>query len=885
MINNDFIAYLKPTPNQFNHYEWRDVAGRITDIHAESHRIHIRASLSPGLYSCRLETIDGGFDMNSAKIPMVRVPDGELELVGPWDFDHITGVMAMPMARTYVNNRLVGGMWFDLPGPDGIEKNRLHAEFGFEAESEETELILEFVEKDRDRIDWQRIKYIEIRKDDRVMCELRPVEKGRPSIYLNADDVDRLREKYNGSPELDALKDRILNQTWEDVSFDLVCFAYLMTKDNGIGHIIREKVMSLCHMQTWSGKADPLVMGGENDRGIAQKMYMVALAWNWCKHLFDSEKQLVIKEKVGHYLKKLHDFTILQRAYMGCPTPDPHSLGTWNGTAIACMAFYEDLEEARKALPFFHGLFSESLRLFPQDGKNAWATLFPYHLVRYLAAAHTFGGQRPELSNSSFLDHLGKALLACFNVPNSQEMQRGLRTREHRFLTAYLCRFHRTEGIDSIYQTFVEQERKTAGDVDLGLFDFLFAPDQIEEPIPFPKKPFFAKDIGMVTFASNGNPTISGSVNAGLRAGQSVSFHIQPHNREFKPSLGEILLSVDGSPVLIDISTYGQDSSLLNTMCFDEGGCYTQGQYLNGKIGPEKSSYIRRCLIGERFFYVHAVITDELHPKHKVDNAERIIIGDLESGTIVFSDSFAGAGPLQFATHLHCSGSVSDLGDGVFRLTGGQANLIAGIKDGDKGLSDDEKGEIFVSVLDGMDGRLVRIEEPIWHPPYIYGLNGKAEEQDIKFGRYPHYKRWRLEYKSKVEQGAFLVALSSKPGEIAVQENGVLMRDGSRFYFGKNQPIEVFNCVMEAELVITDAPQRRMTVIGARSFRIGARVMTFNYPIDMELELDGDDLQGSVYASSRYSVATIEGFRVDEWIHNPLNPRSNNHFQAAFQSV
>ncbi len=42
---------------------------------------------------------------------------------------------------------------------------------------------------------------------------------------------------------------------------------------------------------------------------------------------------------------------------------------------------------------------------------------------------------------------------------------------------------------------------------------------------------------------------------------------------------------------------------------------------------------------------------------------------------------------------------MTDLGDGQYRLTGGQANLIAGIKSGSKGLDDEEKGEIFVQVL------------------------------------------------------------------------------------------------------------------------------------------------------------------------------------------
>ncbi|WP_339279844.1 hypothetical protein NYE40_09845 [Paenibacillus sp. FSL W8-1187] len=884
MLNRDLIAYLQPSPNRFNGTEWRDVTGRITDIEADADRLVLTVSLPRGLYRCRLQTLDGAFDMNTAMIPMVRVPDGALEPVGPWDFDHLSGVMAMPMARTYVNGRLLGGMWFDMPGPEDIEASRLNADFGFEADADETELRLEFVERDRSRIDWQRIKFIEIKTDDRKLHELAPIGKGHPRVYLNADEAEPLRRRLAGDPAFQAIVERIKSGPPGSVEFDLVCLAYLVTRDREIGASVKSKVDELCRLATWSGKADPLVMGGENDRGIALKLYAIGLAWDWCSDLFDAAEQTRMKEKAGTYIRKLYDFTVLQRAYMGCPTPEPHSLGTWNGTAIACMAFYDDLEAARKALPFFHGLFAESLRLFPQDGKNVWVTYFPFHLIRYLAAAHTFGGQRPELDESPFLDRLGHAMLACFNAPNSQELQRGLRTREHRYLTAFLTRFHPTPGIDSIYRTFVDQERKTAGDVELGLFDFLFAPQEQGAAAPYPERPFFAKDIGMITFASGGR--IAGAFTAGLKAGRSVSFNIQTHNREFPPAMGGIQLSADGSPVLIDIGTYGIDSSLCNSMCFDDGGCYTQGQYLNGNVGPEKSSYIRRCLIGERFIYAHAVITNELHPRHEVKQAERIIVVDQRTGAIVLSDSFEGRRPLHFATHLHCSGAATDLGAGQYRLTGGQANLIAGIKDGDKGLSDEEKGEVFVSILDGPDDRQVNIEEPAWHPTYIYGLNGNAGEQDIKHGRFPRYKRWRLAYPSQVKQGAFLFAVTATAGEVSMQEGVISFEGGAELQFGKKATsIRLQGCEIDAEAVLSDPAHRRLTALGLRELRMGERAAVFSSPVDIELELVDNGLRGTIFASASHCLESAAGMEASEWERDPLNARSHHSWQALLRSV
>ena len=146
MRNSDLVAFLKPILHQFSQagsVEFIDITGQATDIEASPYRLSVRLNLSAGLYSGRLETVARSFDMSTAMIEMVRVPDGKRVPVGPWDLDHIQNVMAVPMARTFVNGRLKGGLWFDLPGPEQIAEGRLSAEFGFEAQAGENELTLE----------------------------------------------------------------------------------------------------------------------------------------------------------------------------------------------------------------------------------------------------------------------------------------------------------------------------------------------------------------------------------------------------------------------------------------------------------------------------------------------------------------------------------------------------------------------------------------------------------------------------------------------------------------------------------------------------------------------------------------------------------------------
>lgn len=664
----------------------------------------------------------------------------------------------------------------------------------------------------------------------------------------------------------------------------MASLVFALTGDEVIGARVKTRIVELAHAPTWSGRPDPLLMGGENDRIIGQKLYHTALAWDYLQPLFDDEDRRTILVKVEEYLQKIYDFTLLQRAYMGYPTIDPHSLGAWNGAAIACMAFYEHLPIARHALPLFHGLFCDSLKLFPSSGKAAWATYFPFHVLLYLAAAHTFGGNRQELSSSAFLDNLGPALLAAYEVPNSQELQRGLRTREHRFLTAFLCRFHPTPGIESIYRAFAEKERKATGGLMLGIFDLLYAPDACGEVASFPERPLFAKDVGDLIATARGEHVIALSLSGGPKAGRRANFTLMPHNREFAPSLGALDVTIDGTPVLcnVNMGVYGLNSALTNTMCFEDGGAITNGQYLNGAVPPESCAVIRRCLIDERYLYAHIVVTHALAPKLKVRRADRILIFDRKSGVILISDAFEGERAIRFATHLHCSGSVSELADGQYRLTGGQANLIAGIKSGSKGLDDQEKGEIFVQVLGSVPAARVVVEEPTWVPGYIYGLNNTGLE-DISEGRFPRYRRWRLEATAPVAQGSFLFVLSPRLGQVRYAEGAILLPEsgGIRLGYGVLKALGV-EC--QCECIMWDETNGRLTAMGLRSLQHGNGALTFAMPVDVEYNTNTGE--GAIYAQGTPRPGDSAGFELAPWV--PVGDegwKTHNRNRAPFRKA
>lgn len=870
MLNSDLIAYCQPIGHRFNSMEWQDAMGGITDIQVTPDRLTLRAMLSPGLYACEMETRVNAFDMRKAKVKMIRVPDGKRVWVGPWDFDHLHQVMALPMAKVYVNRKLKAGLWFSMPGPEQIAENRLSAEFGFEAGGSETELVLEFTERDKKRIGWDRLRYFTIRRDDRRIAPLQSVSRRHPRIYLRNIDVKHIRRRLVSDPRFRHIPELLRTRpfVYSDGGFDLdlACVAAFLTGDRVILNKVKTEIMKMANMTTWSGMPDPLLMGGDNDRAIGYKLYLTAMAWEFCRSVFNSREQRKILAKAEEYLQKMYDFTVLQRAYMGQPATDAHSLGAWFGVGVAGMAFYDDLAVARKSLPFFNGLFTDSLKLFPSGGKTAWITFHPMHLVRYLAAAITFGGDQPDLNKNLFLDNLGRALFDYFEVPNVQELQRGLRTHEHRLLTAFLCRFHPTAPIASIYEAFVEREQQQAKDVWIGLFDLLYAPDQPAKPAKFPNQSLFDVDIGNLIASHHGEHSIKLSMQAGLTCGRVASFYVAPHNREFNLfSLAGIEVASDGKPLLINVGHehYGIDINLKNNLCLgDDGGLITNGQYLNGQIGPEKTTSMRRGLVGTRFVYVHAIVTNALRPGLMVRQADRIVIFDQQTGVIVVSDAFEGERCLRFATHLHCAGSIRKITSWQYRFTGGQANLIAGVKGGSKGLSDEEYGELFVTVLNESPWMRVRVYEPTWVPGYIYGINGSLN-QTLADARYPHLRRWRLEMKKAVSKGAFLYAVNPANAPIFKKGDCVCLPDDGLIWIKPHNTVRIKQYRFTAEAVLFDQRANSLMAMGCQSLMAGNAVCNFTIPVDIALIIkDGHIVRGQVYSSSAHPICAQRGLHI-----------------------
>lgn len=879
MRNDDLIAHFEPVSSHFQPGEWRDATGAVQDIREQNGTLTIRTMVPAGLYRGDILLQPGVFDMRTLMMEVTRVPDGKKVPLGPMDLDHLRNVMAVPMILVRVNGRFRGGLWFAMPGPEQIASGALCAHFGFEHEGGPLELELSIPERDRHRLTWEMTESLTLRMDDRRTLEWKPRASRRPRFFVGGLDRVALARKLLSHPGFEAARGLLAPPVGEwslyhernEGVFDLACLIGFATEDAEILSKAKCALLTLCNASTWSGRPDPLLMGGDNDRGIGFKLSVAGVGWEFLQDGLSGDEQAVVRAKAEEYLEKIYDFTLLQRAYMGCPSTDPHSLGTWWGVGIACMAFYDELPIARKALPFFHALMVDSLGMFPESGKAPWATIFPVWTVRYFAAAIEFGGRIPEVDGSVFYDHLAGALRACFRSPNTQEMQRGLRTVEHRILTAFLHTFHPSPSAASLYSALLAEERRLAGDIRWGMFDLLYGPAEEAVPADFPDAPVFARDTGNI-IATLGSRRINIQIQGGSQAGARNSFRLQPHNREFPLSLGDFTLSVDGAPIFLTIQgSYGIFSASRNALCFEDGCLLTEGQYLLGDIPPERNAFIRRFCLNERFLYADINFTQALARHLKITHAQRIYLLDRQTGVILIRDVWASSAPLRVGTHLNCSGSITEESPGCHRLTGGQANTIAGLKFGDLGMSDDERGEIFSQVVDTSAPWRVHIGEPTWIPAYIYGMNGEAG-QSLTTARYPRLRRWRLELAERVQQGHIIFALSAERERVSLRGRQAHLPGDAVFHLDGKASGSGWEC--EAEAVAHDKIANQVMGLGVTRWAAGGKEVVFCVPVD--IRWDAKEQAGVIHSPTLEPVDRASGFQV------AAPTRRENHPQSLF---
>ena len=172
------------------------------------------------------------------------------------------------------------------------------------------------------------------------------------------------------------------------------------------------------------------------------------------------------------------------------------------------------------------------------------------------------------------------------------------------------------------------------------------------------------------------------------------------------------------------------------------------------------------------------------------------------------------------------------------------------------------------------------LEEPTWVPAYIYGLNGTGQE-DISEGRFPRYRRWRLEATEPTAAASFVLALSPDRDQVRDVDGAIRLPEGGgvRLGYGLMRALDV-EC--EGECILWDESTQRITGIGIRSLRQAGRQLVFGSRVDLEYQAAQGS--GSIFANRTPQPDTVSGFALAPW--NPVGDeswRTHNVNRAAFR--
>lgn len=163
-------------------------------------------------------------------------------------------------------------------------------------------------------------------------------------------------------------------------------------------------------------------------------------------------------------------------------------------------------------------------------------------------------------------------------------------------------------------------------------------------------------------------------------------------------------------------------------------------------------------------------------------------------------------------------------------------------------------------------------------PGYIYGLNATGKE-DIRDGKFPHYRRWRLEMPEPVATGAFLLALTGEADAVKLDGDQIVLPDQARAVLAGGTPVRTLGYECEAEAVLTDESAHRLVAIGARKVVAGSRRLEFAVPVDLELR----EGQGTIYSPAQDPGMQVRGWRLGRFKLQAHDPRSSWDWSAQFK--
>ena len=633
----------------------------------DPHTLRLVGRLAAGRYQMRLLIRSGRFDVDTLMLPLIEWPGRRQVLAGPFDFDHTSYRMAVPVFRATVNGANLGLVWCEVPSPEDMAARRIRALWGIEVLADgETVIELGIPAEDRARLRWNDLAELDLTPDDRHSLPL-PSSVSRqpthPRLLAGESDFERLRSRTD--PVSHRLRARLLRfaESGRDGTYEYRTMGLaLLARMTGDPHWADEAVaraMALVGMKSWGYHDVPEIMGWNCDRDAGNRMFELSVVFDWLHDRLSPEQRAAIRAKLAYHADIAYRMTLLQKNYWYHYCNEAHGMGLWCGLAAASAVLLGHDPRAAGWLEWAMGGFADAAAHLQSDGIATWHVFnMSWHLYTLAILESVLGGRfQPDYP---FFRNFPARVL---QVTNPDVVDATLANH-----LLYLARRYRSPQIqaDALRILGIEQaaqEDRYPGAVD-PMAVLFFDPD-LAVGTRQPIYPMVCAARGLVSCRARNGSRFTMACGTGATAAHHAAFNFI--NRTWygpanSGSFNWTLEWVDEKdrartgefqpPIL---KSYRSDTKDANLITIDGRGHFLEGRWLGSTLPLKRVSFLEHCAGDGVVAYACGNSSNAYAEEFEVEHLMREWVFFHETGIVIMRDRIRTAQPRRFAWHLHAT--------------------------------------------------------------------------------------------------------------------------------------------------------------------------------------------------------------------------------------
>ena len=697
------------TPSSLPGQLLQDRMGRMSVETPDERSLVLRGKLAPGRYQMMLKTKSGTFPSESLLIELTEWPSRKRVLAGPFDLDHTEYSMVVPTFRVFVDGDDRGLVWAVVSSPEDMEKRRIRAIWGFEADRRAaTEIRLE-IPPDEERLRWADLRQLDLFLDDRASVPFKASDEGRPRLFTDQLAFERLVGDRDPVQEalLANMRDR-LEHGHDGTYIHRPVIAALVGRLTGEERWVKEAIEAIekmCARPVWGYHDVPEIMGWNNDRDAGMRMFEAAFVYDWLyEHVTEAQRRLM-REKMAYHASIAYRTTVLQKGYWYYRTAEAHGHGFWFGFAAAALALADTEPEAQKWLDWIHGNVRDALAHMSEDGISEWLVFnVQWLILTAMLLERALGGRLrgrfPLLRNYSrnIIGFTGPATSVAPLLLYLAGRHRDRRAQADALLAIGLA----ADGASLAKPRHLHP-------LALLAYDPTLAPSR-----PSPARPAAVCSLGGLAMCRGRDPRTRFSFTCGtpLTARQHAAHGWISRAWYQIGHAGSFGWCVGGRTIVpLFVPTYRRDCSNANIITVDGKGHPTHGRWLGFDIPLAKTAWIEHFASGAGVTFCHATASEAFTAEAGVLHRVRRWVYFHDAAVLVLHDTIELDQPRQLAWHLNTTAEPRAAGPNRYALAVKDAAFEV------RALHSKVDGN------DDLDGLASEVATTQFVPPYTLGIN------------------------------------------------------------------------------------------------------------------------------------------------------------------